>query len=132
MRLRPSLIVNLYHEKVHFKRSTCVGTLVPQDTNISEITIDSVELSANEGYKTKGDSIELFITSPTDINVHGKTNLLDADVEKKYKKELEKLCDEFQDIFLNSLKDIGCTPLIEMDINTGNIPMYAKCLTICH
>ena len=72
-----------------------MGTLVAQDINISEITTNSAELSSNEGYETKGDSIEpnvksLFITSPADIDMYRKTNLLDADVEK-YKKELEKL-----------------------------------------
>ena len=84
-------------------------------------------MSEDEGYETNeklpGLGISsLFITSPADLEVHRKTNLLNAEVEEKYKKQLEELCTEFKDVFPNSSKDIGRTPLVKMDMDTGNSP----------
>ena len=63
-----------------------------------------------------------FITSPADVDTHRKVKLQDAEVLDKYKIELEKLCEEYDDIFSKDSSDIGKTPLITMEIETGDSP----------
>ena len=63
-----------------------------------------------------------FITSPADVDTHRKVKLQDAEVLDKYKKEFEKLCEEYDDIFSKDSSDIGKTPLITMEIETGDSP----------
>ena len=63
-----------------------------------------------------------FITSPADLDTHRKVKLQDAEVLDKYKKEFEKLCEEYNDIFSKDSSDIGKTPLITMEIETGDSP----------
>ena len=63
-----------------------------------------------------------FITSPVDVDTHRKVKLHDAEVLDKYKIEFEKLCEEYNDIFSKDSSDIGKTPLITMEIETGDSP----------
>ena len=46
----------------------------------------------------------------------------DAEVSVKYRKEFKLLCKEFEDIFSKDSTDICKTPLITMDIDTGDSP----------
>ena len=39
-----------------------------------------------------------------------------------YKKEFKELCEEYNDIFSKDSSDIGKTPLITMEIETGDSP----------
>ena len=82
------VVVNIGQEKVHLPWATHVSTLIPQEIDISEITTETAESSHDEGYMTNDEVIEQntqspFITSPADVEVHRKTNLIDADVEDK-------------------------------------------------
>ena len=63
-----------------------------------------------------------FITSPADVDTHRKVKLQDAEVLDKYKEEFQKLCEEYNDIFSKDSSDIGKTPLITMEIETGDSP----------
>ena len=63
-----------------------------------------------------------FITSPADVDTHQKVKLQDAEVLDKYKEEFEKLCEEYNDIFSKDSSDIGKTPLITMEIESGDSP----------
>ena len=63
-----------------------------------------------------------FITSPADVDTHRKVKLQNAEVLDKYKIEFEKLCEEYDDIFSKDSSDIGKTPLITMEIETGDSP----------
>ena len=63
-----------------------------------------------------------FITSPVDVDTHRKVKLQDAEVLDKYKIDFEKLCEEYDDIFSRDSSDIGKTPLITMEIETGDSP----------
>ena len=67
-------------------------------------------------------SEKTFITSPADVDTHRKVKLQDAEVLDKYKEEFEKLCEEYNDIFSKDSSDIGKTPLITMEIETGDSP----------
>ena len=63
-----------------------------------------------------------FITSPADIEVHRKVNLQDADISDAHQNAFKDLCHEFKDIFSVDSGDIGKTPLVEMEIDTGDSP----------
>ena len=67
-----------------------------------------------------------FITSPADVDTHRKVKLQDAKVLEKYKEEFEKLCEEYNDIFSKDSSDIGKTPLITMEIDTGDSPLVCQ------
>ena len=67
-------------------------------------------------------SEKMFITSPADVDTHRKVKLQDAEVLDKYKEEFEKMCEEYNDIFSKDSSDIGKTPLITMEIETGDSP----------
>ena len=67
-----------------------------------------------------------FITSPADVTVYTKPKLIDHETPPEIKKALEKLCDKFQKVFSQNPADIGQTPLIEMDIPTGDSPPIAQ------
>ena len=72
-----------------------------------------------------------FITSPTDIEVHQKLELQDANVTEVQQNAFKELCNEFKDIFSIDSSDIEKTPLIEMEIDTGDsLPITQKPYTL--
>ena len=68
-----------------------------------------------------------FITSLADIEVQRKVELLDAEVMEAQQNAFKELCNAFKDIFSIDSSDIGKTPLIEMEIDTGDsLPITQK------
>ena len=63
-----------------------------------------------------------FMTSPADIDIHRKVNLQDAEVTKEQQEAFKELCNEYKDIFSIDSSNIEKTPLIEMEIDTGDSP----------
>ena len=63
-----------------------------------------------------------FITSPADIDIHGKVELQDAEISEEQRQAFRDLCTEFKDIFSTDSGDIGKTPLLEVEIDTGDSP----------
>ena len=63
-----------------------------------------------------------FIASPADIETHREIKLKDADVEPEQRQQFEDLCNEFDDVFSKDSTDLGRTPLLTMDIDTGDHP----------
>ena len=89
--------------------------LLEQDNDIEEfkeqkrkITLENIE--------------KKFITSPADIEVNRKVELQNAEVTEAQQNSFKKLCNEFKDIFSIDSSDIGKTPLIEMEVDTGDSP----------
>ena len=78
--------------------------------------IEDIELSCDVPLEKE------FIASPADVDTHRKVKLEDAEVLDHYKKESEELCEEYKDIFSKDSSDIGKTPLITMEIETGDSP----------
>ena len=106
-----------------------MGFLQNQPLDISEImTKTSTEPSSimiEEDHVTEvlqEQREKKFITSPADIDVHQKVELQDADVSEEQQNAFKELCEEFKDIFLVDLSDIGKTPLVEMEIDTRHSP----------
>ena len=94
------------------------------DENKYKETMLQSEGMENEKPHCDISSEKKFITSPADLQMltHRKVKLQDAEVLDKYKKEFEKLCEEYNDIFSKDSSDIGKTPLITMEIETGDSP----------
>ena len=125
----PMVIINFLSDDILISKGEIMGFLQIQPIDISEIRTetstepspigigedDVKEVSQNQDEKK-------FITSPTDIEVHRKINLQDADISDEHKNAFKELCHEFKDIFSVDWGDVGKTPLVEMEIDTGDSP----------
>ena len=122
----PLTLLNLAEDgSIFLRKGEILENLEPCPITIEEIIKedwpDSVETDGEEE-NSKLPLEKKFITSPTEINTHRKVNLQDAQVSAKYKEQFRLLCKEFEDIFSKDSTDIGKTPLITMDIDTGDRP----------
>ena len=81
-----------------------------------ELIIEACESDEEEEVEKK------FITSPADIETQRKVKLQDAYITEIDKAIFRCLCTEFEDIFSKSSEDIGHTPLVIIDIDTGDSP----------
>ena len=131
--------VNLSYDPMTIEKGLVLGFLVPQEIDISEISTETAQIlkSANsdEDYDT-GENEELnvtsrlekssFIISPADIEVHQKAKLKSAEVSAEHLAAFEQLCEKYKDIFCADSSDIGKTPLIKMDIDTGDSPLICQ------
>ena len=61
-----------------------------------------------------------FLISPGDIYPNRKVELEDADIKEATRISFEALCEQQHEAFSKNNKDIGCTQLIEMEIDTGD------------
>ena len=61
-----------------------------------------------------------FLISPGDIYPNRKVELEDADIKEATRIFFETLCEQQHEAFSRNNKDIGCTQLIEMEIDTGD------------
>ena len=125
----PMVLINFSVDDISFWKGEVVGFLQNQPLDISEIrTETSTEPSpimieedyVNEVFQEQGE--RKFITSPADIEVYWKVELQDADVSEKHQIAFGELCKEFKDIFSVDSSDIGKSPLVEMEIDTGDSP----------
>ena len=122
----PLTLLNLAEdESIFLKRGEILGHLEPYPITIEEIIKEDWPDSEETDGEEENSKLPLenkFITSPAEINTHRKVNLQDAKVSAKYKEQFRLLCKEFEDIFSKDSPDIGKTPLITMDIDTGDNP----------
>ena len=113
------------------------------ETDISEIVTETstepllieLEVEDKEVLQNEAKHIEYtekrFITSPADIEVHRKVELQDADITEAQQNAFKDLCKEFNDIFSTDSSDIRKTPLLEVEIDTGdNSPITQKPYTL--
>ena len=123
----PMVLINFLIDDVSISKGEIMGFLQNQSIDISEIrTETSIEPSpigiGEDKEVSQNQEEKKFITSPADIEVHRKVTLQDADVSNEHQKAFQDLCHEFKDIFSVDLDDIGKTPLVEMEIDTGDSP----------
>ena len=107
------------------RKGEILGHLEPCPITIEEIIKEDSPDSVESGGEEENSKLPLekkFTTSPAEINTHRKVNLQDAQVSARYKEQFRLLCKEFEDIFSKDSTDIGKTPLITMDIDTGDSP----------
>ena len=122
----PYMVVNLSQDGIFLPKEQMMGHLEPIPVSVEEITTESVYIGAKTPEEViNNETIPLekkFITSPADVERHRKVVLEDAKVPEKYKQQFVKLCEEYNDIFSKGPEDIGKTPLITMEIDTGDSP----------
>ena len=141
----PLVVINLTSDDFNLLKGETVGFMQIQSLEISEImTETSTEpspiiyeddnkgvLNMQEGEFEKENVEKKFITSPADIEVHRKVELRDADITDDQRKAFKDLCTEFIDIFSTDSGDIGKTPLLEVEIDTGDsLPITQKPYTL--
>ena len=133
----PLVIINFLTDSVYLLKGEAMGFMQNQSLNISEIVPetstepssilvedddDTEELPEQKRKITSENKEKKFITSPADIEVHQKVELQDAYITEAQQNAFKELCDEFKDIFSIDSSDIRKTPLLEMEIDTGNSP----------
>ena len=143
----PHVLVNLREEMVFIPKGTILAELQLMTCSINQITTESYmqinEIEAqkalsksnqNKETKTDNDKSEpskddmenlekKFITSPADVDEHRKAELQDAVVTEEERNQFkQQLCEEFTEVFSKSSEDIGRTPLVTMEIETGDSP----------
>ena len=141
----PLVVINLASDAVYLSKGETMGFMQKQSLEISEImTETSTEpssiiyeddnkevLGTQEGDFEKENVEKKFITSPADIEVHRKVELQDADITDDQQKAFKDLCIKFSDIFSTDPGDIGKTPLLEVEIDTGDsMPITQKPYTL--
>ena len=121
----PVALINLNEdEKIFLKKGEILGCLEPSPIEVTEIVREECN-EVGEIDEKEDESIPLekkFITSPAEVNTHRKMQLQDAEVTGEYREKFRLLCKEFEDVFSKDSTDIGKTPLITMDIDTGDSP----------
>ena len=129
----PLVVVNLSADDVYLLKGEIMGYMQNQPLDISEIMTetstepspiviedkDKEVLHEQEGEITTNLE-KKFITSPANIEVHRKVELQDADITETQQNAFKELCMEFNDIFSTDSGDIGKTPLLEVEIYTGD------------
>ena len=121
----PLVLINLNEdEKIFLRKGEILGHLELSSIEINEIIKEDWPKEEEiKGEENEAIPLEKkFITSPAEVNTHRKMQLQDAEVSKKYKEQYKQLCKEFEDVFSKDSTDIGKTPLITMDIDTGDSP----------
>ena len=141
----PLVVINLSTDDVYLLKGEVMGFMQNPSLDIWEIVTetsmepssiileddDKEVLQKLNGEVNTGNTEERFITSPADIDVHRKVELQDSDITKAQQNAFEDLCTEFKDIFSTDSSDIGKTPLLEVEIDTGDsLPITQKPYTL--
>ena len=58
--------------------------------------------------------------------MHRKVDLQDAEVTEEQQEACKEMCDEYRDIFSVSSGDLEKTPLLKMEIDTGDSPLITQ------
>ena len=123
-------MINLGQQEIKLQQETLLGCF--QRTKPEEIMItqeDIFGINIEEPWTPEEIEEEVlkgnkkgFITSPADIVPREPIKLRDAEVTPKHREAFENLCSEYEDIFSKDSADLGKTPLLKMDIPTGDSP----------
>ena len=142
----PLVVINFLTDSVYLLKGEIMGFMQNQSLDISEIVTeistepspilleedDDIEGLQEQKRRTISENREKkFITSPADIEVHRKVELQDVDITEVQQNAFRELCNELKDIFSIDSSDIGKTPLIEMESDTGDsLPITKKPYTL--
>ena len=131
----PYLIINLELEDEQIDKGEELATMelcpyLLQERKEQELTEEEVNFIEKDEKVFTENNIEdkeievekKFITSPAQVESNRKVNLENAYVSEQDKERFNKMCKEYEDIFSRSSEDIGHTPLLTMDIETGDHP----------
>ena len=127
----PYVLINLAKESVSLAKGELLGNLEFVEEDIGKIftdtAIEMMSMEVEENQNTEVGEVEKkFITSPADVEVHQKVNLQDAKITNENLQTFKELCQKYEDIFSRDSTDIGRTPLVTMEIDTGNSPPISQ------
>ena len=107
----PVALINLNEDdKIFIKKGEILGCLEHSPIEVTEIIQEE-----HDDIGEEDESIPL-----EKVNTHRRMQLQDAEVTQEYREKFKLLRQEFEDIFSKNSTDIGRTPLITMDIDTGD------------
>ena len=66
------------------------------------------------------------ITSPADINPRIKPKLKNADITQEWRQKFDNVFKKYEKVFSKDSADIGKTPIIQMEIDTGDNPPVSQ------
>ena len=131
----PYLLINLSmeDEEIEKREELAEMTVCPYQLNEVETEQTDEEEEINNIEEDKifekcdmfNDKVEVekkFITSPAQIESQRKLKLQNAPITDEDRCNFKELCNKYTDIFSKSSEDIGHTPLLKMDIDTGDSP----------
>ena len=110
----PLVVINLLTDSVYLSKGEIMGFLQSRSLDISEVTTETstepspilleedndIEGLEEQKKETTSEYTEKkFITSPADIDVPRKVDLLDAEVTEEQQKAFKELCDEYRHFF---------------------------------
>ena len=128
------IVVNLGQEKVTIKNGTILGYL----ERWADEAANNPDTSENDWINTCRELMEEseeepfsgaemgFLKSPADVDPREPIVLKDAEVLPEAQKSFDSLCDEFADTFSKDLSDLGKTPLLKMNIPSGDSPLVSQ------
>ena len=137
----PLVVINFLADDISLSKGEIMSFMQDQSLEISEIVTETsmepspillkedndIEVVQEKREEIIAESKEKkFITSLADIELHQKIELQDANVSDEQQNAFKALCNEFKDIFSVDSSDIRKTPLIKMEINTGNSPLITQ------
>ena len=141
----PLVVINLSSNEVYLSKGETMGFMQNQPLDISEIMTetstepspiifedDDKEVLTKQEREVNKENIEKrFITSPADIEIHRKVELQDAGITEDQQNAFKDLCTEFNDIFPQIQVLFEKTPLLEVEIDTGDsLPITQKPYTL--
>ena len=132
----PFVVINLSEEDDNIKRGEVVAEMLPIDYTthlikseeevVASLDIeDSDPMEADASVKLMAATVrsdKAFVTSPADVETHRKVQLQDFPLEENFKQQFRDLCIKHEEVFSKSSEDIGHTPLITMEVETGDHP----------
>ena len=117
----PYILLNLSEEEIFLRKGEILRHLEKEDITVEEITTETMFQSENVELTKSNYEIlseKTFITSPADVKSSYRMQRFSTNIRKN----LKKMCEEYNDIFSKDSSEIGKTPLITMDIETGDSP----------
>ena len=131
----PYLLINLSMEDEEIEKGEELAEMTVCPYQLNEVETEQIdeEEEINNIEEDKifekcdifDDKIEVekkFITSPAQIESQRKVKLQNAPITDEDRSNFKELCNKYTDIFSRSSEDIGHTPLLKMDIDTGDSP----------
>ena len=126
-------VINHSHERFVLSSRYSIGDLSIITDEVYTVrdveeNVNVVHTEENEESRSRSSSKSgrRFIISPADVRLTRKTDLQDATVTEEIKTQFSQLCSEYETIFSKGPGDLGCTPLIKMDIETGDNPPISQ------
>ena len=129
----PYLLINLSMEDEEIEKGEELAVMKVCPYQLNEIETEQTDEEINnieedkifeqcDMFDDKTEVDKKFITSPAQIESQRKVKLQNAPITDEDRSNFKELCNKYTDIFSRSSEDIGHTPLLKMDIDTGDSP----------